>query len=158
LGYWSWMSAKLVMVGPGQLVIHKSVHDLESSFYVLLGILVLLDEPYKSKSNEELTQCFDKYFNTFELSVLKTITIQADLTWKSLILQHISTYFEPIIKLLTHLQDAIVSPLYMNHKGQFFHRTPFCHDKFIISIINTLSELNSNTWVPHRSDSNELVG
>ena len=113
------MSAKLVMVGPGQLVIHKSVHDLESSFYVLLGILVLLDEPYKSKSNEELTQCFDKYFNTFELSVLKTITIQADLTWKSLILQHISTYFEPIIKLLTRLRDAIVSPLYMNHKANF---------------------------------------
>ena len=46
----------------------------------------------------------------------------------------------------------------MNCKGQFFHRTPFCHNEFIISIIDTLSELDSNAWVPRSPDSNKLVG
>ena len=113
------MSAELVMAGPGQPVIHNSDHDLESCFYVLLGIFVLLDEPYKPKSDEELARCFDKYFNTFEPSVLKTITIQADLTWESLILQRISSYFEPAINLLIHLRHAIISPLYVNRYGKF---------------------------------------
>ena len=102
-GTWSWMSAELVMAGPGQPVIHQLVHDLESCFYVLVGIFILLDKPYKPKSDKELTQCFDKYFNTFEPSILKTIMIQADLTWEPFILQHISPYFEPATKLLTCL-------------------------------------------------------
>jgi len=147
-GTWSWMSAEVVMAGPGQPVIHQSVHELESCFYVLIGIFVLLDEPYKPKSDKELAQCFNKYFNTFEPSILKTITIQADLTWEPFILKHISPYFEPATKLLTHLRDAIISPLYVNCDGKFCHRTPFFHEKFIIAIIDTLSELNANAWVP----------
>jgi len=138
------MSAELVMAGPGQPVIHNSVHNLESCFYVLLSIFVLLDEPYKPKSDEELAQCF----NTFKPSILKTITIQADLTWESLILQRISPYFEPAIDFLIHLRHAIVSPLYVNHYGKFHRRAPFSHNEFIITIIDTLSGLNADTWVP----------
>ena len=105
------MSAQLVMVGTGQPVIHKPIHDLESFFYILVSICVLLDGPYKLKCDKDLVQCFDKYFNTFDPSVLKMITIQLDLTWKLLILQHILTYFEPLIDLLTSLHDAIIVPL-----------------------------------------------
>ena len=105
------MSAQLVMVGTGQPVIHKLIHDLESFFYILVSICVLLDGPYKLKCDKDLVQCFDKYFNTFDPSVLKMITIQLDLTWKLLILQHILTYFEPLIDLLTSLHDAIIVPL-----------------------------------------------
>lgn len=151
------MSAELVMAGPGQPVIHNSDHDLESCFYVLLGIFVLLDEPYKPKSDEELARCFDKYFNTFEPSVLKTITIQADLTWESLILQRISPYFEPAINLLIRLRHAIVSPLYVNRYGKFHRRAPFSHDEFIIAIIDTLSGLNADAWVPRSHPNNDRL-
>ena len=72
------MSAELVMAGVGQPVTHQSNHDLESLFYVLVGVCLLLDKPYKPKCDEHLTQCFDKYFNTFEPNVLKTITIQSN--------------------------------------------------------------------------------
>ena len=39
------MSAQLVMAGPGQPVVHNALHDLESFFYVLLGICILYDGP-----------------------------------------------------------------------------------------------------------------
>ena len=98
------MSAKLVMAGPGQLVVHDVSHNLESLFYILVGICVLLDEPFKFKSNDDLSRCFDKYFNTFEPSVLKSVIIQSDLTWFPMIIDHISTYFKPLLPLLTRLR------------------------------------------------------
>lgn len=94
------MSAELVMAGVGQPVTHQSNHDLELLFYVLLGVCLLLDKPYKPKCDEHLAECFNKFFNTFEPSVLKTITIQSNLMWMPFILQHISEYFQPIIPLL----------------------------------------------------------
>lgn len=97
------MSAQLVMAGARQPVIHDQSHDLKSIFYVLGGICVLFNRPNNPKCDKDLVQCFDKYFNTFELSILKTITIQSDLTWKPFILCHISLYFQPIIPLLTCL-------------------------------------------------------
>ena len=132
------MSAQLVMAGIRQLVAHDSIHDLESLFYVLIGVCALLDEPYKPKCKEDLTQCFDKYFNTFKPSVLKMITIQSDLTWQPFILQHISKYFEPIVPLLKRLRDGIISPLYTDDHENFCHRTTFTHDMFITAIIDTL--------------------
>ncbi|KAI9569117.1 hypothetical protein HD554DRAFT_657745 [Boletus coccyginus] len=79
--YWtgtrSWMSAQLVMAGPGQLVVHNTLHDLESFFYVLVGICVLYDGPSKQKSEADLAECFDNLFNTSEPSILKIIIIQS---------------------------------------------------------------------------------
>ncbi|KAL4069290.1 hypothetical protein J3A83DRAFT_4373599 [Scleroderma citrinum] len=110
------------MAGVEKPVIHKSIHDLKSYFYVLLGVFLLLNKPYKLKSNEDLTQCFNKYFNTFKPSILKMVMIQADLTWFPFILQHILLYFKPTIKLLICLQDTIISPIYMDYSRQFHHK------------------------------------
>ena len=99
------------MAGPRQPVIHDAPHDLESLFYILVGICVLLDTPFKFKSNDKLSCCFNKYFNTFEPSVLKSIIIQSDFTWFLMIVDHISPYFKPLLLLLTHLCQDIVSTL-----------------------------------------------
>jgi len=157
------MSAQLVMAGTGQLVIHEPIHNLESFFYVLIGICILLDGPYKPKSDKDLGQCFDKFFNTFEPSVLKMITIQSNLTWKPSILQHVSTYFEPIIDLLTRLRNAIIVPLSTDDYSNISCNKSFTHDMFIANIMQTLSHLNADAWTPvdqankHNSNSNLKV-
>lgn len=97
------MSAKLVMAGPGQPVIHNLLHDLELFFYVLVGICVLYSELLKQKTEEELAECYDQPFNTFKPSILKTLTIQSNLTWFPKVMKHISSYFQPIIPLLNNL-------------------------------------------------------
>ena len=157
------MSAELIMAGAGQLVTHELIHDLESFFYVFVSICILLDGPYKPKCDKDLAHCFNKYFNTFEPSILKMITMQSDLTWKLFILQHISTYFEPIIDLLTRLHDAIIVPLSTNDHGNVRHSQSFTHDMFIANIIQTLSHLDADVWISvdqansHNSDSNLKV-
>ncbi|KAI6039188.1 hypothetical protein EDC04DRAFT_2895599 [Pisolithus marmoratus] len=158
-GTWSWMAAQLVMAGAGQLVVHDASHDLESFFYVLVSICVLLNEPYKPKCDSELRQCFDKSFNTFEPSMLKTITIQLDLMWKLFILQHISDYFKPIISLLTCLCNAIIVPLSTDDHGNVSCKTPFTHNMFIAAIIQTLSELGPDTWTAvNQAGNDDQVG
>ncbi|KAG6369599.1 hypothetical protein JVT61DRAFT_14219 [Boletus reticuloceps] len=72
-GTWSWMSVQLMMAGPGQPVVHNALHDLESFFYILVGICVLYDGPSKQKSEAELAECFDRFFNTFKPSILKNL-------------------------------------------------------------------------------------
>ncbi|KAI6104981.1 hypothetical protein EDD16DRAFT_1714339 [Pisolithus croceorrhizus] len=146
-GTWLWMAAQLVMAGTGQPMVHDATHDLELFLYVLISICILLDEPYKLKCNSDLMQCFDKYFNTFEPSILKTIMIQLDLTWKPFLLQHISDYFKPIINLLTHLCNTIIVPLSTDGHGNVGHKTPFTHDMFIATIIQMLSELGPDAWM-----------
>ena len=125
------MLAQLVMAGPGQPIIHDAPHDLESLFYVLVGICVLLDEPFKFKSDDDLSRCFNKYFNTFELSVLKSVIIQSDLTWFPMIVDHISPYFEPLLPLITHLCQDIISPMYTNKDGNFCHAKSLIERTFI---------------------------
>lgn len=149
------MAAQLVMAGAGQLVVHDATHDLKSFFYVLLGICVLLDEPYKLKCNSNLVQCFDKYFDTFEPSLLRTITIQLDLTWKPFILQHISDYSKPVTNLLTHLHNAIIVPLSADDHGNVSRKIPFTHNMFIAAIIQMLSELGPNAWTVVNQASND---
>lgn len=140
------MSAQLVMAVPGQPVIHDAIHDLESLFYVLIGICTLFDGPFKQKSEEELAQCYDKYFNTYEPSVLKTIAIQSDLTWIPFIVDNIHPYFKPIIPLLTALRSEIILPLYTGEDRQF-HRRSWCnHDTFIKHIITALAGLSRRDW------------
>ena len=145
------MSAELVMAGPGQLVVHDVSHDLESLFYVLVGICVLLDEPFKFKSNDDLSRCFDKYFNTFEPSVLKSVIIQSDLTWFPMIIDHISTYFKPLLPLLTRLHQDIVSPMYTNEDGRFCRTKPLTHHILIDAIIDTLLNLDDGAWTPYHN-------
>ncbi|KAF8547632.1 hypothetical protein OG21DRAFT_1490051 [Imleria badia] len=148
-GIWSWMSAKLVMAGPKQPIVHNSLHDLESFFYILVGLCVLFEQPGKVKSDEALAKCFDRLFNTFEPSVLKTIMIQSNLTWHPSVLNHISPYFHPIIPLLEDLQREIVVPMHMDVEGRFRHEGTFNHATLIQCIIMTLCNLPSDTWVPY---------
>ncbi|KAI5985843.1 hypothetical protein EDD15DRAFT_2200383 [Pisolithus albus] len=143
------------MAGPGQSVVHDPLHDLESLFYVLVGIYVLLDGPSKPKCDKELAQCFDKYFNTFEPSMLKTITIQSDITWRPFVLHHISEYFQPAVDLLTWLRDALIVPLFFDDHGNIHRRQPFTHDMFIANIIDTLSHLSPDAWVPVGQENND---
>ena len=84
------MAVELVMAGPGKPVRHRPHHDLESFFYVLLGISVLYDEPRKLKPEDRLAECFDKYFNMFQPSLQKMITIQLQLGWSASICEYIS--------------------------------------------------------------------
>ena len=149
------MSAELVMAGPGQPVIHDAPHDLESLFYVLVGICVLLDEPFKFKSNNDLSCCFDKFFNTFEPSVLKSIVIQSDLTWSPMIVEHLSPYFKPLLPLLTRLRQDIISPMYTDKDGKFRRAKPLTHCVLIDAIIDTLLSLDDGAWTPY---SNPDVG
>ena len=142
------MAAQLAMAGPGQPVKHEPSHDLESIFYVLVGIFVLLDEPYKPKCDADLAQCFDKYFNTFEPSVLKTAIIQSNMTWVPLIVRHISPYFSPAIDLLTHLRDTLICPMSMGIADNFHRETPFTHVNFINALVNALSCLQPDAWEP----------
>ncbi|KAF8842571.1 hypothetical protein BDN67DRAFT_979440 [Paxillus ammoniavirescens] len=150
-GTWSWMSAQLVMIGPGQPVVHDSLHNLESFFYTLVGISVLLDQPLQAKDDDALTHCFDKLFNTFEPSILKMIVIQSDLTWVPLVIKHISSHFK--IPLLTSLQKEIILLLASDDNGEFQRKTSFDHDSIINLVITTLSNLPNDAWVPYeRSD------
>ncbi|KAF8838470.1 hypothetical protein BDN67DRAFT_1013052 [Paxillus ammoniavirescens] len=139
----------LVMAGPGQPVVHDLLYDLESFFYVLVGICVLLDQHLQTKCEECLAHCFDKLFNTFEPSVLKMIVIQSDLTCVPLVINHISPYFKPIIPLLTSLQKEIILPLASNDNGGFLRKTSFNHDTIIELIITTLSNLPDDTWMSY---------
>ena len=50
--------------------------------------VILYDGPLMQKSEANLAECFDKFFSTFELSILETITIQLELTWTPLIVKY----------------------------------------------------------------------
>ena len=121
---------------------------VELTQYFTLTHSVLFDGPNEPKCDKDLVQCFDKYFNTFELSVLKTITIQSDLTWQPFILSHISVYFQPIIPLLTCLQKGIILPLSTDNDSNVHHKVDFMHDMFISAIIETLFDLSPGAWIP----------
>jgi hypothetical protein len=140
------MSAQLVMAGPGQPMVHNALHDLESFFYVLVGVCVLYDGPSMQKSEADLAECFDKFFSTFELSVLKTITVQSELTWTSFIVKYIHPYFKPLVPLLSYLRAEIILPLATDECGDFYHKNLCNHDTFIRHIIMALSELQPEHW------------
>lgn len=149
------MSAQLVMAGPGQPVVHNSLHDLESFFYVLVGICVLFKGPSTFKTEAELEDCFDKFFNTYEPDVLKTLVIQSDLTWFPLVMKHIHPYFESVIPLLSRLRAEIVLPLAMNEREEFYRKTPCNHATFIKHIITALSELQPKDWAVEEQTSDD---
>ncbi|KIK92702.1 hypothetical protein PAXRUDRAFT_558645 [Paxillus rubicundulus Ve08.2h10] len=132
------MAAELVIGGPGKPVIHGPHHDLESLFYVLLGICVLSDEPHKVRTDSQLAERFDKYFNTFESSLLKTITNQSEVGWEANIIMHISPYFQPLIPLLDLLREKIALPMSSDH---------ITHDTMLHALVDTLRKLKDEHWV-----------
>ena len=143
------MAAELVMIGPARPVMHVPYHDLESIFYVLLGISVLYDEPYKPKTEDELSQCFNIYFNTHHPSLQKTFTMQSELGWLFGICEHFSGYFKPLSSLFDTLREQIVLPMtYRN--GSFRRRckqTLITHDEMVKYLINMLCNLPDEAWV-----------
>ena len=147
-GTWSWMATELVMIGPGRPVTHMPYHDLESIFYVLLGISMLYDEPYKLKPEEDLSECFDIYFNTDCPSLRKTFTIQSELGWLSSICERLSDYFKPLRPLFDTFREKIVLPMtYVD--GSFRQRTatPITHVEMVKCLINALYNLPDDAWV-----------
>ena len=139
------MAAELVMIGPGKPVSHAARHDLESFFYMLLGICVLFDEPHKCKPKNKLSQCFDIYFNTFEPSLLKTIMIQSRLGWSANILLHLSPYFQPLIPFLNTLCEAIVLPMDFLH-NQFSTSHLITHNAILKALLDALCTLEADSW------------
>lgn len=151
------MAAELVVAGAGIPVTHTAQHDLESLFYVLLSICVLYDEPFKPKTEDQLAQCFDMYFNTFEPSLLKTITIQSNIGWTTNILKHISPYFQPLIPLLNVLRERIVVPMANVNDSFSSCEEPITSDDMVNHILKALGELPAWCWVardpPYKDES-----
>lgn len=104
------MVAELVVAVPRKPVIHKSVHNFELIFYVLVGMCMLLECPHQIKVEDQL-KCFDTYFNTFHPSIMKMTTIQSNIGWSVEILPHISPYFQLLIPLLNMLREKIIIPM-----------------------------------------------
>ncbi|KAI5989133.1 hypothetical protein EDD15DRAFT_2370985 [Pisolithus albus] len=149
-GAWSWMSVEFLMAKPTWSVVHEPRHDLESFFYILVGICVLLDEPFKLKSEDELSSCFDEYFDTPEPSVYKAAITQSDIGWTGVILLHISQYFEPLIPLLNHLRKEIMLPLHGNKGGSLYRTRPLVQKSLIEAIIMALHDLPNDAWEPYQ--------
>jgi len=145
------MAAELVMAGPGKPVRHAPHHNLESFFYVLLGISVLYDEPRKLKPEDKLAECFDEYFNTFQPSLQKTITVQSQLGWSANICKYISPYFRPLIDLFNTLREKIILPMAFV-KGSFnFGEKTITHDDMVKCLLDALSKLPDESWIAKAS-------
>ncbi|KAI9457678.1 hypothetical protein HD554DRAFT_1765025 [Boletus coccyginus] len=80
------MAAELSHIEPGKPVAHEAHHDLESFFYILLGICLLYDNPGRLKPAKDLAECFDPFFAVTQPSTLKTVTIQSNLGWTALMI------------------------------------------------------------------------
>ena len=143
------MAAELVMIGPARPVRHVPYHDLESTFYVLLGISVLYDEPYKPKTENKLSKCFDIYFNMHHPSLQKMFTIQSELSWLSSICECFSGYFKPLSSLFDTFHEKIVLPMtYVDGSfRQCRKETPITHDEMVKFLIDTLCNLPDEAWV-----------
>ncbi|KAI9569834.1 hypothetical protein HD554DRAFT_2037832 [Boletus coccyginus] len=158
-GTWSWMAVELVAAGPKKPVIHRPVHDLESMFYVLVGICVLLGWPHNVKVEENL-KCFDTFFNSCKPSTRKTSTIQSNFGWGSDILPNISPYFRPLIPLLNKLRAKIILPMDFVD-GRFLMRgDEITHDVMVDALLEALCALDDNGWAqvtPPPKPSNEQL-
>ena len=136
------------MIGPARPMRHAPHHDLESIFYVLLGISVFYDEPYKPKTEDELSECFDIYFNTHHPSLQKIFTIQSELSWLSSICEHFSDYFKPLCPLFDILREKIVLPMtYVDGAFRLCEANPITHDEMVKYLIDMLYNLPDEAWV-----------
>ena len=133
---------------------HTPHHNLESFFYVLLGILVLYDEPHKLKPEDKLAECFDVYFNTFQPSLQKTIMVQSQLGWTANICEYISPYLTPLIDLFSTLHEKIILPM-ISVKGSFTSGDkPITHNDMVKCLIDALSKLPDESWITKVSPDN----
>ena len=142
------MAAELIMIGPERPVTHMPHHDLKSIFYVLMGVSVLYNRPYNTKSEDELSECFNTYFNTHCPSLQKTFMIQSELGWLTSICERFSNYFKPLRPLLDTFHERIDLPMtYVN--GSFAQRfqAPITHDEMAKYLIDMLYNLPDEAWV-----------
>ena len=97
------------------------------------------------------------YFNTFEPSLLKTITIQSNIGWTTNILKHISPYFQPLIPLLNVLRERIVIPMANVNDSFSSCEEPITSDDMVNHILKVLGELPAWCWVacdpPYKDES-----
>ena len=149
------MATELIMIGPERPVMHMPHHDLESIFYVLLGVSVLYDRPYNTKSEDELSECFDIYFNTHCPSLQKTFMIQSELGWLTSICERFSDYFKPLRPLLDTFHERIVLPMtYVNGSFTQCLQAPITHDEMAQYLIDMLSNLPDEAWVAEERPTN----
>jgi hypothetical protein len=153
---WPWMAAELSHIGPGQPVEHKPEHDLESFFYVLLGVCLLFHEPRNPKPDEQLATCFDPYFAIFKPTVQKMLVVQSEFGWTTLILPNISLYFRPIIPLLEFIRHEFILSIKTGSNSGFQSNPEFRHDTFLSAIVRALAKLPPTHWEAW-NDSSALV-
>lgn len=144
------MATEFSHVGPGQPVVHRAHHDLESFFYVLLGICLLYDEPGKIKSQKVLEESFDPFFSAAQPNTIKVTTIQSSFGWSGLMLPHISPYFQPVIPLLEAIRKKLILPIRVRGDKVKGNRK-FTHDDFIDEIVVVLAKLPNQYWVAKES-------
>ncbi|KAL4082043.1 hypothetical protein V8B97DRAFT_1862933 [Scleroderma yunnanense] len=137
------MVAELVVSGIGKPVNHTGHHDLESFFYVLLEIAMLYNGPYRPKSEDQLMECFNIYFNTCEPSLLKMVMIH----WSANICKHISPYFSPLIPLLNTLHWKIISLMAIVNSILNSGDDLITHKDMVEFLLDALSKLPDSSWV-----------
>ena len=143
------------MIDPEMPVMHMPHHDLESIFYVLLGVSVLYNKPYNTKLEDELSECFDTYFNTHCPSLQKMFMIQLELSWLTSICKHFSDYFKPLHPLLDTFCERIVLPMtYVNGSFAQCFQAPITHDKMAKYCIDMLYNLPDEAWVAEERPTN----
>lgn len=145
------MAAELSYILPGTPVTHQPHHDLESFFYILVGICLLYETPYVTKPPKKLAECFDPLFATAQPSLVKTFTIQSEFGWTAIILPNISPYFRPLVPLLSDLREKMILPLRVKD-GVVQTPQDFTHREFIIRMVKTLALLSDNSWKPHSNE------
>ena len=107
---------------------------------------LLFQEPKTLKSNEELAVCFDLLFAVFRPTLQKTLIVQSDFSWTMLILSNITSYFRPIIPLLTFICEEFILSIKMDDNGRFGSNPKFTHNTFLTAIASTLITLQAIHW------------
>ena len=144
------MAAELSHIGLEEPINHKPAHDLESFFYILVGMCLLFQVLKTLQSDEELTVCFDLLFAVFKPTLQKTLVIQSDFGWTMLILPNIALYFQPIIPLLTFICEEFILSIKMDNNGGFRSKPKCTHNTFLTAITSTLVTLQATHWeTPH---------
>lgn len=151
-GTWPWMAVELSHVGPGEPMEHKPVHDLESFFYVLLGVCLLFDGPKNLKSDEQLAACYDACFAVFKPTIQKTLLVQSQFGWTAVILPNISSYFRPIVPLLDCIRMEFILSIQRGDNSKVRSNPLFTHDTSLTLIADSLVNLPAMHWETQLQD------
>ncbi|KAG6369294.1 hypothetical protein JVT61DRAFT_15474 [Boletus reticuloceps] len=119
-------------------------HDLESLFSPSQN-LCAVSQPTISKHESRLTQCFDLYFNTFELSILKTVMIQSQFDW---------TFHPSLLSaLLNTLWEQNIQQIKFKNNS-FYTSSVITHDEMSKVLIKALHSINNKGWVQNQPTDN----